>query len=58
MAGIPTVALVGGATAVIGDPSGRSTERPIIPKEELNRNIEAIGSQLRSLLNKSASKER
>jgi len=51
MAGIPTVALVGGATAVIGDPTGRSTERPIIPKEELDRNIGSLRGQINSLLN-------
>ncbi|KXZ43833.1 hypothetical protein GPECTOR_79g112 [Gonium pectorale] len=44
------VALLGGATGRVGDPSGRSTERPVLSEEQIERNVAAIGSCLRSLL--------
>eukprot|EP00793_Prasinoderma_coloniale_P001827 PRCOL_00003633-RA len=44
------VALVGGATARIGDPSGKSAERPMMDDEVLERNLRAIGAQLGKLL--------
>lgn len=31
------IALVGGATARVGDPSGRSTERPVLSEEQVRR---------------------
>jgi tyrosyl-tRNA synthetase len=40
------VALVGGGTGMIGDPSGRSTERNLLDRETLARNVAAIGEQL------------
>lgn len=33
------VALLGGATGRVGDPSGRSTERPILSEEQIERNV-------------------
>jgi hypothetical protein len=33
------VALLGGATGRVGDPSGRSSERPILSEEEIERNV-------------------
>ena len=42
---VPTV-LVGGATGAIGDPSGRSTARNMIPMEEVAHNVECLKSQL------------
>jgi len=44
------VALLGGATGRVGDPSGRSTERPILSEEEIERNVAAIGGLLRAIL--------
>jgi tyrosyl-tRNA synthetase len=49
-AGHRPVALVGGATGMIGDPSGRSEERQFLDPEVLDANREAIGAQLRRFL--------
>ncbi|MCV3743756.1 tyrosine--tRNA ligase [Ureaplasma sp. ES3154-GEN] len=45
-AGFPTVAVIGGATGMIGDPSGKNKERNLLDKETLIKNIAAITSQL------------
>ncbi|KAK0567584.1 nuclear GTP-binding protein nug1 [Tilletia horrida] len=45
-AGHRCIALVGGATGSIGDPSGRSTERSALAKEELEHNLDGIVQQL------------
>ena len=45
-AGHKPVAVVGGATGMIGDPSGKSKERNLLDEETLNRNVEAIKKQL------------
>jgi tyrosyl-tRNA synthetase len=45
-AGHKPVALVGGATGMIGDPSGKSKERNLLDEETLNKNVEAIQKQL------------
>jgi len=45
-AGHPCVALVGGGTAMIGDPSGRSAERPLLSADEIDANAAKIGEQL------------
>ncbi|MEZ5347744.1 MAG: tyrosine--tRNA ligase [Microthrixaceae bacterium] len=50
LAGHPPVALVGGATGMIGDPSGRSSERQFLDSEVLDANRAAIGAQLGTLL--------
>lgn len=50
LAGHPPVALVGGATGMIGDPSGRSSERSFLDPHVLDANRGAIGEQLGSLL--------
>jgi tyrosyl-tRNA synthetase len=44
------LALAGGATGLIGDPSGRITERQLLTREVLNANIASVKSQLRRLL--------
>jgi tyrosyl-tRNA synthetase len=44
------VALVGGGTGMIGDPSGRSTERNLLDHETLARNVARIGEQLARFL--------
>ena len=36
------IVLVGGATGMIGDPSGKSNERNLLSKEELDKNIKEI----------------
>jgi tyrosyl-tRNA synthetase len=45
-AGHPPIALVGGATGMIGDPSGRSDERQFLDAEVLDANRMAIAAQL------------
>ncbi|WP_421120141.1 tyrosine--tRNA ligase [Aquihabitans daechungensis] len=45
-AGHRPLALVGGATGMIGDPSGRSEERNLLDEETLARNVAAIEAQI------------
>ncbi len=49
-AGHRPIALVGGATGMIGDPSGRSGERNLLDEDELARNLAGIRAQLERLL--------
>ncbi|MEJ8755377.1 tyrosine--tRNA ligase [Pontibacter sp. H259] len=49
-AGHKPVALVGGATGMIGDPSGKSAERNLLDEETLRRNQEGIKAQLEKFL--------
>lgn len=42
--------LVGGATGKIGDPSGKSTERPLLTEELLSHNLSSIKKQLERFL--------
>ncbi len=49
-AGHKPFALVGGATGMIGDPSGKSTERNLLDEKTLRHNQEAIKSQLARFL--------
>ena len=44
------LALVGGATGMIGDPSGKSAERNLLDEETLRHNQEAIKKQLSKFL--------
>jgi tyrosyl-tRNA synthetase len=44
------VALVGGGTGLIGDPSGKSTERPLADPERVAENAEGIRRQLERFL--------
>jgi tyrosyl-tRNA synthetase len=44
------VALVGGGTGMIGDPSGRSSERNLLDEATLARNVAAIHAQLERFL--------
>ena len=50
-AGHRPIAIVGGATGMIGDPSGKSAERNLLSEEQLTANIAGIESQMRQLLN-------
>ncbi len=45
-AGHHTIALAGGATGMIGDPSGRSEERNLLDDATLDRNVAAIKEQI------------
>ena len=49
-AGHRPLALVGGATGMIGDPSGKSDERSLLDRETLARNLAAIRAQLSRFL--------
>jgi tyrosyl-tRNA synthetase len=44
------IALVGGATGMIGDPSGKSEERNLLDEKSLRKNQEAIKKQLSKFL--------
>ncbi|HPF50588.1 MAG TPA: tyrosine--tRNA ligase [Draconibacterium sp.] len=46
LAGHKPIALVGGATGMIGDPSGKSQERNLLNEETLQRNLNGIKKQL------------
>ncbi len=50
-AGHKPIALVGGATGMVGDPSGKSEERNLLSEEDLNKNIIGVKSQLEKFLN-------
>jgi len=49
-AGHKPVALVGGATGMIGDPSGKSSERNLLDEETLRHNQECVRKQLSQFL--------
>jgi tyrosyl-tRNA synthetase len=49
-AGHHVIALAGGATGMVGDPSGRSSERNLLTREQLAHNIACIKAQLSRLL--------
>lgn len=44
------IALVGGGTAMIGDPSGKTEARPIMTVDEIDRNVAALQGQLSRFL--------
>ena len=44
------IALIGGATGMIGDPSGKSAERNLLTEETLRHNIEGMRKQLSKFL--------
>ena len=45
------IVLVGGATGMIGDPSGKSNERNLLSQDDLDKNINGIYKQLSKFLN-------
>ena len=49
-AGHVPIALVGGGTGLIGDPSGKSAERQLLTKERVAENAEGIRKQLEQFL--------
>ena len=50
IAGHKPIALVGGATGMIGDPSGKSAERNLLTEDELRKNEEGLKKQLAKFL--------
>ena len=49
-AGHKPIALVGGATGMVGDPTGKSEERVLLNEEQLQKNLQGIEKQLRRYL--------
>jgi tyrosyl-tRNA synthetase len=56
-AGHRPIALVGGATGMVGDPSGKSEERNMLSEEQIAFNVAGIEQQLRRFLNFDNTKE-
>ena len=48
--GHKVIAVLGGATGLIGDPSGKSEERPLLAKKELSKNKKKIKEQIEKIL--------
>lgn len=48
--GHPVLAIVGGATGMIGDPSGKTTERSFLDAEQIERNLDGIRENLSRFL--------
>ncbi len=55
-AGHKPIALVGGATGMVGDPSGKSEERNLLSEEVLHKNVEGVKKQLMQFLDFDSSK--
>ena len=49
-AGHRPIALVGGATGMIGDPSGKSEERNLLSTDDLQRNVAGVAEQMSRFL--------
>jgi len=49
-AGHKPIALVGGATGMVGDPSFKADERPLLSEEQLQKNVAGIKKQLEQFL--------
>jgi len=49
-AGFRPIILVGGATGMIGDPSGKTSERKLLNNDKLKANVKAIEAQLKRFL--------
>lgn len=45
-AGHRPIAVIGGGTGLVGDPSGKTETRPILTREEIDKNAEALKKQL------------
>ncbi|MCH9613977.1 MAG: Tyrosine--tRNA ligase [Chlamydiia bacterium] len=50
MHGHEPIALVGGATGKVGDPSGKDKERPLLTLEELSTNVTSLEKQLEGMI--------
>lgn len=51
LCGHKPIALVGGATGMVGDPSGKSAERNLLDEKTLSHNLDCIKKQLAKFLN-------
>jgi tyrosyl-tRNA synthetase len=49
-AGHKPIALLGGATGMVGDPSGKGQERNLLDEESLQKNLEGVKKQLKKFL--------
>ena len=49
-AGHTPIAVVGGATGMIGDPSGKSQERNLLSKADLDHNVASLREQMQQFL--------
>jgi tyrosyl-tRNA synthetase len=47
--GLKPILLFGGSTGAIGDPGGRSIERPLLSREEIDLNVESISLKVREI---------
>src|SRR5215813_4652148 len=45
------IAIVGGGTGMIGDPSGKTVERQLLSREQIDENVAAVRRQLERFLN-------
>ena len=52
MCGHRPLVLLGGATTLIGDPSGKQEMRKLLPKEEVEKNAQAVQRQIEKILGK------
>jgi len=57
VAGHRPIVLVGGATGMIGDPSGKSKERNLLDEESLRHNQECLNKQLAGFIDFNSGKE-
>ena len=48
--GFRPIFVIGGGTGLIGDPSGKEKERPLLPEEEIERNVESIKGQIERIV--------
>jgi tyrosyl-tRNA synthetase len=55
-AGHKPIALVGGATGMVGDPSGKSEERNLLNEDQLQKNLAGVRKQLQQFLDFDAAK--
>jgi tyrosyl-tRNA synthetase len=54
-AGHRPIALVGGGTGMIGDPSGKTAERQLLTPDDVDRNVAGLRSQIERFIDLSAS---
>ncbi|THH20427.1 hypothetical protein EW146_g932 [Bondarzewia mesenterica] len=52
---VPMMCLIGGATALIGDPSGRSAERPHLERAKVEDNVRQLSNNVQTFFNRALS---
>src|SRR6059058_3384201 len=50
LAGHKPIVLMGGGTGLIGDPSGKRTERPLLSKEQIREHLQRMRDQMQRFL--------